>query len=121
MEHLIVNFLASLRIEGRNRIVHDDNVRTFVDSPCQTYSSLLAAGQIDTFLTNLSQITRRQKRKVCLKLASKDGLNVPALIELRAKADIVPELAILNPMLTLDETHRACDAHGTLTLREVLQ
>ena len=119
LKHLLVDFLACLSVKSRDWIIHDDNVRSFVDGSCQANSRLLATRQVYTFLTNLGLIACWHECEVCFELASEDRLHVPALVKLRAKAHIIPKLAILNPMLALDETRATRKTDGTLTLSEI--
>ena len=53
-------------------------------------------------------------------MAGEHGFDVLALVELTAKADIVTEFAILDPVLTLNETSSASDCYWTLSSGEVL-
>ena len=63
---MLEDFLSDVGIKGRDRIIHDYNVRVGIDSSSQTHSSFLSTGEIDTFLSNFGLVSSWQDFKVSL-------------------------------------------------------
>lgn len=99
---MLEDFLSDVGIKGRNRVIHDHNVRVGIDSSSQTHSSFLSTGEIDTFLTNFGLVSCWQDFKVSLQLACLDGLLIAFRIELIGKQDVVLNGFVLDPWSLLD-------------------
>lgn len=56
VEDLFENVLPDCGIESRDRVIHEKKVSVSINGSCKTNPCLLAPGEVDAFLTNLSII-----------------------------------------------------------------
>ena len=109
LEDFLEDSLSHIGIQRGNGVVHHDNVRVGINGPRQTYSSLLASGEIDALLANFSHVTSWQDLEISLELARFDSFGVPLGIELLVKDNIVLDRLVLNPRCLLDIGERTSD------------
>ena len=56
-----------------------------------------------------------------LELTSSDSLDIPAILKVRPKDNVVSEFAILDPMLALDVSRRPIDLNGAISFLVLLR
>ena len=121
LEDLSEDLLASGAVQGRDRVVHEDNIWALVNGSSQADSSLLATREIDSFFSNFSQISSWHQLNVGFQLAGEDSLNIFALIEIATEAHILSQLAVLDPVLALDESSGSSDGDWALSSEVLLE
>lgn len=69
-EYRLKNLLFDVCIQGRNRIIHQNEFSISVDCASKSNSCLLAATEIDSFFANLSLITAWKDFHIAPKLTN---------------------------------------------------
>ena len=59
-EHMLENLFLHICIQSRNGVVHQIHLALAVDGSCEAHSSFLTAAEVDSLLSDLSQVSSRQ-------------------------------------------------------------
>ena len=102
LKDFLENLLPHIGVQGGNGVVHHDNVGVGIHGSRQTYSSLLASGEIDALFPDFGHVTGWQDIEISLKLARFDGFCVPFRIKFLVKDNVVLDRLVLDPRCLLD-------------------
>ena len=119
LKDFLENLLPHIGIQGGNRVVHHDNVGVGIHGSRQTYSSLLASGEIDTLFPDFCHVTGWQDIEISLKLARFDGFCVPFRIKFLVKDNVVLDRFVLDPRCLLDVRERTSNLDRFVVYLEI--
>jgi len=112
-EDLLKNLFAHVGVEGGNGVIHNEDVRTLVDGPCERDPCLLTSREVDAFFADLCRVAGRHYGNVGLQLARCDRLYIPELVKLASEEDVFANLPILDPGLLFAVASLAARRDGT--------
>ena len=104
LNHFVKHSFANMCIECCNRIIHQDNVRFFVNSSGKADSCFLSFTEIDASISYLRLVTSWQYLQIPLKLARFNNFFVKGLFKFLSKYYVALNCLILNPGLLLHIT-----------------
>jgi hypothetical protein len=113
-KHIFEDLLLHIGVESRYGVVHQHDRPVAVDSPGEAHSGLLAPTEVDTFLSNLCQVPRREDLQVSSELADLYHVLVVLLIKGEPENNVLTDRFVLDPRVLLNEGKRLRDDNGGL-------
>ena len=120
LKDVLKYLLPRVRVQGWDRIIHEDDLWALIHSSCKTYSCLLSAWEVNPLLSDFGLVSCRHHLNVLLKLTGFYSLDIFSLIEFTTKANIVSKLTILDPVLTFDIARIALNSDWTIIIGKIL-
>lgn len=97
LEHTLEDLLAHFGIQSRDRVVHQDDILVLVDGSSQSNTRFLTSRQVDTLLTNLSEVASLEALEVLLEAASDDSLDVAGFIHGLFEENVISNGLVADP------------------------
>lgn len=90
VDYLVPDPYSNLFVQSAERVVNQHDVWLGIDSPREADALLLATREIDSSLSDFSEVSTWKHFKVIVKPTLDDSVYVEILIELAPVGDVVP-------------------------------